>query len=122
MLGQGEQAWTDTTGSSYLPRFELVDAIECPAVAGLIPGVVEVLAPLSFLRLRRADVADFLPESIDVPTILGDPPKMASTAHGLPRQVLRRIQALCSTTRDLCELHRMPRITRRTCRRLPMTG
>lgn len=70
VMGQGQKAWSGRTCSSYLPAFELVDAINNPGVLELEMLVEPLLESRGLRRLRSNDLSEFLPEDVKVPTIL----------------------------------------------------
>lgn len=73
-MGQGQKAWNDRGGSSYLPCFDFVDHFTHQSVVGLVSGAEAVLERRGLRRIRKEDVSENLDIDIVVPTILQNPP------------------------------------------------
>ena len=74
VLGQDEKAWSADGDSGELPNFSSVDDLTHPAVLALVAPVTILLAARGLQRLSRSELAAFLPEDAQVPTILTDEP------------------------------------------------
>ena len=74
VLGQDEKRWSPDGGSAGLPNFSTVDDITHPALLPFAGPVTALLTAAGLERLRRQDLAVPLPDTIQVPTILTDPP------------------------------------------------
>ncbi|MCB1043324.1 MAG: hypothetical protein KDC35_10305 [Acidobacteria bacterium] len=74
VLGEGAKCWHSRGGSSYLPHFHFLDQFSHPAVKELIPEVDAIMAQSGLQRLFKTDLAEAMPTSTAIPTILADAP------------------------------------------------
>jgi len=75
VIGQGEKSWSDSgAGGGYLPCFEMVDHITHPALLVHVEPVSELLIGAGLARLRKHQLAEYLPSGLVPPTFLADPP------------------------------------------------
>lgn len=69
---EGEKQWHAKGGSSYLPDFSMLDAIESSSVLQLAQQVQPVLESHGLIRAYREQLLEPLPTGTKVPTILTD--------------------------------------------------
>ncbi len=74
VLGQDEKAWSADGGSGGLPNFSTVDDITHSAILPLVGPVTTLLVARGLQRLTRPQLAAFLPDDVQVTTILTDEP------------------------------------------------
>ena len=72
VLGQDERAWSADGGSGGLPCFDAVDDLKQPAILPFVASVTALLTARGLQRLTRTQLAAFLPDEVQVPTILTD--------------------------------------------------
>ena len=72
---QSEHCW-DTKGpsGSEMPAFAMVDQINHPSVAQLLPPIQEDFDKHSLIRLSQHAVGDYLPRDLTLDTFLSKPP------------------------------------------------
>lgn len=74
VIGEGQKTWHEKGGSSYMPAYEFVDQVRHPATLSIVDDVCAVLNSQGLVRLSAEKLSGVLPDRIQVPTILDDPP------------------------------------------------
>jgi hypothetical protein len=74
VIGQGEQSWSNDSGGSYSPCFDIVDQITHPALVAHVEPISSLLTEAGLVRLRKNQLIEFLPSGLIPPTILTNPP------------------------------------------------
>lgn len=74
VIGQGEKSWSTKGGASYMPDFDLMDAVKHRDLVGHAETITRILVDAGLVRLKKEQLEQPLAQKFGTPSILSSPP------------------------------------------------